>query len=133
MDIGAFIKEYRNKNGLTLREFAKRSGTSHSYIAMLENSKNSKTGEPIVPSIIMLNKIAQAMAMPLNELIDVCDDIPVRLGDDFIANTQPKTTAPEELSEGEQLLLDLFRQIPEEQQKAFLQMGRLYADSLKKG
>jgi transcriptional regulator with XRE-family HTH domain len=36
------------------------------------------------------------------------------------------------LSEAEQLLLDLFRQIPEEKQQLFLQMGRLYADSLKK-
>ena len=36
------------------------------------------------------------------------------------------------LTEAEQLLLDLFRQIPEEKQELFLQMGRLYADSLKK-
>ena len=36
------------------------------------------------------------------------------------------------LTEAEQLLLDLFRQIPEEKQKLFLEMGRLYADSLKK-
>jgi hypothetical protein len=36
------------------------------------------------------------------------------------------------LSEAEQLLLDLFRQIPEEKQQLFLEMGRLYADSLKK-
>lgn len=35
------------------------------------------------------------------------------------------------LTEAEQLLLDLFRQIPEEKQQLFLQMGRLYADSLK--
>lgn len=36
------------------------------------------------------------------------------------------------LTEAEQLLLDLFRQIPEEKQKLFLEIGRLYADSLKK-
>jgi transcriptional regulator with XRE-family HTH domain len=38
---------------------------------------------------------------------------------------------PIKLTEAEQLLLDLFRQIPEEKQELFLQMGRLYADSLK--
>lgn len=38
-----------------------------------------------------------------------------------------------QLSEGEKLLLDLFRQIPPEQQKVFLEMGRVYANSLKKG
>jgi hypothetical protein len=45
-----------------------------------------------------------------------------------------KTNSPSELelSEGEKMLLDLFRQIPEDQQKAFLEMGRIYASSLKK-
>ena len=36
------------------------------------------------------------------------------------------------LSEGEKILLDLFRQIPEDQQRVFLEMGRVYANSLKK-
>ena len=42
--------------------------------------------------------------------------------------------SPEEpkLTEGERMLLELFRQIPETQQKVFLEMGRVYADSLKK-
>lgn len=41
---------------------------------------------------------------------------------------------PEEpkLSEGEKILIELFRQIPEEQQQVFLEMGRVYANSLKK-
>ena len=43
-----------------------------------------------------------------------------------------KTTAPDKLTEGEELLLNLFRQIPEDQQKVFLEMGRVYANSLKK-
>lgn len=45
-----------------------------------------------------------------------------------------KTTSPDkyELTEGEQMLLNLFRQIPEDQQKVFLEMGRVYANSLKK-
>jgi transcriptional regulator with XRE-family HTH domain len=46
-------------------------------------------------------------------------------------NTQSKT--PSALTEGEKMLLELFRQIPEEQQKVFLEMGRVYANSLKKG
>ena len=42
--------------------------------------------------------------------------------------------SPEEpkLTEGEKMLLSLFRQIPAERQQAFLEMGRLYSDSLKK-
>ena len=44
-------------------------------------------------------------------------------------------TSPSEepkLSEGEKMLLDLFRLIPEDQQQYFLEMGRVYANSLKK-
>jgi hypothetical protein len=42
--------------------------------------------------------------------------------------------SPEEpkLTEGEELLLELFRQIPEEQQRQFLEIGRAFANSLKK-
>lgn len=47
---------------------------------------------------------------------------------------RPKENSPEEpkLTEGEKVLLDVFRQIPEEQQKHFLEMIRAYANSLKK-
>ena len=47
---------------------------------------------------------------------------------------EDKKTSPEEatLTEGEKMILNLFRQIPEEQQQVFLEMGRVYANSLKK-
>jgi transcriptional regulator with XRE-family HTH domain len=52
-----------------------------------------------------------------------------------ISPNDNKENSPEELalSEGERLLLELFRQIPVEQQNVFLEMGRVYANSLKKG
>lgn len=40
--------------------------------------------------------------------------------------------SPEQLTESEQLLLTAFRQIPEDQQRVFLEMGRVYANSLNK-
>ena len=47
--------------------------------------------------------------------------------------TKDKNSSEElTLSEGEKMLLALFRQIPEDQQKVFLEMGRVYANSLKK-
>jgi transcriptional regulator with XRE-family HTH domain len=126
MEIGFLIKQYRQENNLTLRDFATRCGTSHSYIAMLESNKNSKTGEPIVPTLTMLNKISRGMGISVNDLINICDDIPISLSQEENTPEEPK------LTEGERMLLDLFRQIPEEQQKVFLEMGRLYANSLKK-
>ena len=37
-----------------------------------------------------------------------------------------------QLTEGEQQLLELFRLIPEQQQRAFLEMGRVFASTLKR-
>ena len=45
-----------------------------------------------------------------------------------------KIISPSELqlTEGEQMMIDIFRLIPEEQQRVFLEMGRAYANSLRK-
>lgn len=48
-------------------------------------------------------------------------------------HTEKKETPSKlELTEGERLLLELFRQIPKEQQRVFLDMGRVFANNLKK-
>ena len=106
MEIGTIIKRYRKENNLSLRDFAIKCGTSHSYIAMLENKKNSKTGEPIIPTITMLIKIANALDMNVNDLISICDDMPVTLG-----TTQGYKTSPTEvqLNEGEREILKVYR------------------------
>ena len=114
MYIGLLIKAYRDKNALTLRDFAKKCGASHSYIAMLENGKNSKTGDPIVPSISMMKKIAHGMGMSINDLISLCDDMPITLNDSSEINLQLfAENSPEEhrLTEGERLWLELYRRV----------------------
>lgn len=64
------------------------------------------------------------------EKLDIDDQILVAQAVEDYAKTQ---TLPMMLrSEGETVLLALFRQIPEEQQQVFLEMGRVYANSLKK-
>lgn len=51
-----------------------------------------------------------------------------------VSNGDKKAISPENLmlSEGEKMLLDIFRLIPEDQQRVFLEMGRVYANSHKK-
>lgn len=133
MEISLLLKKYRKENNLTLREFATKCGTSHSYIAMLENGKNSKTNEPIVPSITMLKKISHGMGISINDLITLCDDMPITLnGSPSVSpsiNLQlfaEAKNSPEEpkLTEGEKMLIDLFRQIPEDAQKMYLEVLR---------
>ena len=79
MKLGEIIKKYRIDHSLTLRDFAKLCGMSHSYIAMLEDGKNSKTGEPMTPTLATLKKIASALSLTLNELMTIADDMPVKL------------------------------------------------------
>ena len=52
----------------------------------------------------------------------------------FAKNTTKMKSSPSELqlTEGEKMMIDIFRLIPEDQQKVFLEMGRVYANSLKK-
>lgn len=54
---------------------------------------------------------------------------------EYLMGWDDKESSPSEpsLTEGEQTMLELFRLIPEEQQRAFLEMGRVFANSLKKG
>ena len=54
-------------------------------------------------------------------------DVPMEIGD--IQKSSPNEPT---LTEGEKMMLGIFRLIPEEQQRAFLEMGRAYANSLKK-
>lgn len=75
MTLRELVKKYRIEHALSLRDFAKRCNMSHSYIAMLEDGKNSKTGQPMVPTLPTLRKIAHAMGMITNDLIDAADDL----------------------------------------------------------
>ncbi len=86
MKLGEIIKQYRKKHDLTLREFAAKCGTSHSYISMLEDGKNSKTGEPMTPTLATLKKISSALSISLNDLMMMSDDMPVKL--DSVDNTR---------------------------------------------
>lgn len=69
----------------------------------------------------------------LNIIADALSVNPVWLmGYDVPMEREKNTPDKLQLSEGEEMLLEMFRQIPEEQQRVFLEMGRVYADSLKK-
>ena len=74
------------------------------------------------PKSDAINKMA--IALNVNEMWLWGYDVPME--------REKKTPEKLQLSEGEEMLLEMFRQIPEEQQRVFLEMGRVYADSLKK-
>ena len=73
MKLSDVVREYREKNGLSLRAFAQRCGVSHTAIAAIENEKNSH-GNPFVPTVETLMGIASAMGMSLNDLLHMIGD-----------------------------------------------------------
>jgi transcriptional regulator with XRE-family HTH domain len=74
------------------------------------------------PKSDAINKMA--IALNVNEMWLWGYDVPME--------REKNTPEKLQLTEGEKMLLELFRQIPEEQQRVFLEMGRVYANSLKK-
>lgn len=81
MTLGKIIKEYREKHQLSQRQFASLCDVSNGYISMLEDERNPKTNEPIVPSIATMKKLAKAMGTSLNELMSIADDMEVSMMD----------------------------------------------------
>ena len=77
MKLGEILREYRKDHGLSLRDFAKISGVSNSYLSMLETGRQPSSGRPIVPTLTKLNQIAAAMNISLDDLIAAVDDTPV--------------------------------------------------------
>ncbi len=77
MHLGLIIKEYREKNRLSMDDFSYKSGLSKSYISMLEKNNNPSTGKEIAPTIDVIKKVANAIKIDFNELFSM-------LGDDFI-------------------------------------------------
>lgn len=57
----------------------------------------------------------------------------IQIGEKYRNLTKENSPSEYELTEGEKQLIELFRLIPEEQQRHFLEMGRAFANSLRKG
>lgn len=85
MNIGEIIKEYRRTNSYTMQEFANRCQLSKAYISMLENGKRPNSNRVIIPSLKTYSKIANAMHITLNELIEKLDE-----NTDISLNNTPK-------------------------------------------
>ena len=81
MILGDIIKEYRIENNLSLRDFAKKCGLSHTYISALEKKYDSRTGKPIAPTLDAVKYISKAMNISIDDFLKMLDD-----EQEFIAN-----------------------------------------------
>ena len=90
MTLAEIIINYRNEHGLSQRKFGEMCGFSNAYVSMLERQINPGTGKPIAPTVDRYYKIANAMGLSLEELVDMADDMPIEIN-------SPKTEfTPEE-------------------------------------
>lgn len=105
------LKLLREEREMTLSEFAELLGTSKQVISRYERGENT-------PKITTVAHYAKVLNVSLAYLMN--DNVTDRSG----ATPDNKTNSPEEpkLSEGERMLLDLFRQVPKERQELVLQM-----------
>ena len=110
------IKALRQEKGLTLEQVADIVGVGKSTVRKWETGMIANMRRDKIAALAKALGTTPAYLMGWKE------------------EDAKKESSPSEptLTEGEQMLLNLFRQIPEDQQRVFLDMGRVYANSLKK-
>lgn len=75
MRVGEIIREFRNKNGLSVRDFAKMTGISRGYISQIENDVENKRSL----TLQKIGQIAKGIGMTSDELLEMMDDTKVDL------------------------------------------------------
>lgn len=64
--LGKYIKKIRESKGLSTKELSEKADVSNTYIFLLEKEKVDN------PSIKVIKNIAEALEVPISELIDKC-------------------------------------------------------------
>jgi transcriptional regulator with XRE-family HTH domain len=106
------IKALVESSGLSYQEIEKLTGIKKSSLQRYASGATTKIPLDVIEKLSVAFNVSQ----------------------EYLMGWEEKKNSPSEpeLTEGEQMLLNLFRQIPEDQQRVFLEMGRVYANSLNK-
>lgn len=108
MVLGEIIKKYREEHSISMAEFAKRSGMSKSYVALLEKNINPSTGKSIIPSIKSIQQAAIGMNMPFDKLFEMVDYVDI--AKDSLMLSQPSLYYEDNsISEEERKVLRAYR------------------------
>lgn len=82
MLLGDIIKQYRDVNNLSQRDFAKKCNLSHTYISALEKKIDARSGKKIAPTVDAVKNISVALGISLYDLLQMLDD-----NQEFTVNT----------------------------------------------
>lgn len=67
--LGNFIKETRTAKDMTLRDLAKETGISHSYLHIMETGIDPRTKRPISPTLLVLQKVAAGLDVSVEQVL----------------------------------------------------------------
>lgn len=115
-NLGDIIKEYRLDHDLSLREFSKKCGLSHTYIDKLEKGVDPRSQKPVEPTLDALEKISAAIDLSLDELLTLLGKI----------NANSKVDINKNEKNVEELLEDTMAQILD--QKGLMLNGQIVDD-----
>lgn len=74
MRLGEWLKWYRAKHKMTMKELADTCGFSKAYIGMLEKGINPTTGKAVSPTLQTFEKIARGTGQDLDSLLKLLDE-----------------------------------------------------------
>ena len=74
MELKDVLKNFREKNKISQREFARRCDLSNSLISILEMGTNPQTGKKMSPDLVTYRKLASGMGISLQFLLESLDD-----------------------------------------------------------
>lgn len=123
MFLGDVIKEYRNKNNLSMDKFSNKSGLSKSYISILEKNLNPTTGKEIEPTFSVMQKCAKAMNIDVNDLINMLDkNQPIKINNKF----------EDSITKKEKNLISTYRKLDSEKQEKVSDYADYQLNKMKK-
>lgn len=94
MKLRDLLKQYREENNLSQRDFARKCSLSHGTISLIERETNPQTGKEISQEMETYKKLADGMGITVQELFEkldvdaVLDVSPRRL---YVADAMPDT------------------------------------------
>lgn len=116
MTLGDIVKNYRESHGYSMETFASLCGLSKGYISILESNKSPRTKKPLSPSLDTFNRIASAMGLSLDQLMEMCDE------NQSVSLAEPSVSV---FDENTQRLISFTRNMTEDEKRQLLLAARL--------
>lgn len=142
MTLGDCVKEYRDSHDLSQRQFAELCDLSNAYISVLEKNVNPKTGEAPAPTYGVYKKIAGAMGISVQSLMEKADESAVSLGSNILVEMQSEPFSEEtkqiidkrleDADANKRELLSLYKTMTDADKEKLLDFARFIVESYKR-